>query len=128
MRRALSHTLRVPPAATPRQVRVDGLIASAVGLVVVLAGTLGAMLLERYGPTQGLTVGFGRVMLALVFVGYGFLIIGGYRAVTGRHPASEHHDSLSSLRRIVTGVVVVIIAFALFYGLLLLVGLVMGWK
>jgi len=56
------------------------------------------------------------------------LIIGGYRAATGRHPTRETHDALSSLRRIGTGVLVVIVAMALFYGLLLIVGLVMGWK
>jgi hypothetical protein len=120
----LSRTLHVPPEATTREVRVDGLIAAVVGLVVVLAGTLGAMTLEKIA----LTVGFGRAMLVLVFVGYGLLVIGGYRALTGRHPAHEQHDAMSSIRRIGTGILVVCLAFALLFGLLLLVGLAMGWK
>ena len=122
--RALQHTFHVPPAATARQVRVDGGIAAVVGLVVVVGSMLLMMALEKVTKT----VGFGRAMLALVLVGYGLLIVGGYRALTGRHPASEQHDALSSLRRIGTGILVVVLAFGLLFGLLLLVGLVMGWK
>jgi len=124
IRRALTHTLRVPPTASAREVRIDGLIAAVVGLVVVVAGTLMAMALEKVT----MTVGFGRAMLALVLVGYGLLVIGGYRAATGWHPAGEQHDVMSSLRRIGTGIFVVIVAFGLLFGLLLLVGLAMGWK
>jgi hypothetical protein len=121
---ALQHTLRVPPAATARQVRVDGAIAAVVGLVVVVGGALAAMVIEKVAAT----VGIGRAMLALVFAGYGLLVVGGYRAVTGRHPASEPQDALSSLRRIGTGVLVVIMAMALFWGLLVLMGLILGFK
>jgi hypothetical protein len=122
--RALQHTLRVPAAATARQVRVDGAIAAVVGLVVIVAGTLLAVGLEKVAKS----VGIGRAMLALVFAGYGLLIVGGYRALTGRHHASEQHDPLASLRRIGTGIFVVIAAFGLLFGLLLAVGFVMGWK
>jgi hypothetical protein len=122
--RALQHTLRVPTDATARQVRIDGTIAAVVGLAIIVTGTLAALAIEKYD----VTVGVGRTMLVLVFAGYAFLVIGGYRAITGRHPAREGDDALSSLRRIGTGVLVVITAMALFYGLLLIVGLVMGWK
>ncbi|HEY3357419.1 MAG TPA: hypothetical protein VGQ83_29480 [Polyangia bacterium] len=116
--------LHVPPSATSREVRIDGLIAAAVGLVVVLGTTLAAMALEKL---SGL-VELGRALLLLVLVGYGLLVIGGYRALTGRHPASEREDALSSLRRIGIGVAVVVLAFGLLFVLLLGVGAVMGWK
>ncbi len=122
--RALQHTLRVPPQATAREVRVNGGIAVAVGLVVIIGSALIAAALEKVT----MTVGFGRLMLAVIFVGYGLIIIGGYRALTGRHPAAEQHDALSSLRRIGTGIFVVVAAFGLLLALLLIVGWVMGGK
>jgi hypothetical protein len=122
--RALQHTLRVPAGATARQVRVDGGIAAVVGLVGVVAVTLLAVALEKVAPT----VGVGRALLTLDLAGYGLLVVGGYRLLTGRHPASEQHDALSSVRRIGTGILVVVMAMTLLWGLLLLVGLAMGWK
>ncbi len=122
--RALQHTLRVPPQASARQVRLDGALAAVVGLVVIVGGVLAAVTLEKLAHS----VALGRAMLVLLFAGYGLLIVGGFRALTGRHPASEGHDPLSSLRRIGTGIVVVVAAFGVLFGLLLAVGFVMGWK
>ena len=121
--RALQHTLRVPADASARQVRTEGGVAASVGLVVIIAGTLLVVALEKLAPA----VGVGRALLALDLAGYGLLVIGGYRALTGRHPATEQHDPLASLRRIGTGILVVILAMVLLWGLLMLVGLALGW-
>lgn len=122
VRRALAHSLRVPADATKREIRVDGAIASAVGFVVALVGVFLPWLLRGAGVPHVV----GRALLAVVLVGWGLLVIGGYRAVTGRHPDREDYSYASSLGRIFTMVGVVVLGFAALMGLMFVVLYVLG--
>jgi hypothetical protein len=114
----------VPFDATAREVRTNGAIVALVGFAIVLVSGLAPLAVS----TAGLPPIIGRAALAVVLVGYGLFVIGGYRALTGKNPASESYEYASSLRRIFTGVGLVVAASALLLGLMFLVLYMLGVK
>jgi hypothetical protein len=104
--------------------RVDGAIAAVVGLGVMLTGGVVPLALFELGAPQEVAEAF----LAVLLVGWGLFVIGGYRVVTGRHPESERYTYGASLARVFIGVGLVVGAFAVLMGSTLLALHLLGVK
>lgn len=118
-------TLRPQPGATSRQIRKDGAVAAAIGLLLVLATGGAPMVLDRL---QIRLVLVSRSLLALMLLAYGLFVIGGYRLVTGKGVEQTRYGAGASLGRIVFGVLFVFGTMGVLTGLLILVGYAAGMK
>jgi hypothetical protein len=122
---ACGDTLRPPPGLTAAQVRKNGAVAAALGLVLVLATAGAPMALDRL-PVHSILL--ARAVLVLMFLPYALFVIGGYRLVTGKGLEQTRYGAGASLARIVTGVVFVFGSMAVLLGLLIIVGYALGMK
>ena len=121
---ALSRSLRVPPTATPREVRTNGAICAAVGFLLLVACGVGIFTIGAVHVPRAV----GLVALAVLLVAYGLFIIGTYRAITGKNPANDSYTATSSLARILAGVGIVVVAAGLLLAIMIAVLALLGIK
>lgn len=109
-----ANIVRIPPGATPRQVRIAGLKAMLLGAVVRAAGTV-LWLAVRSALDVSTSGGYSpslRVAAVPMAGGYFFFMFGTYRAITGTAPGKEAKGVLASLLRIVLGLVITLAVLA----------------
>jgi hypothetical protein len=104
--------------ATPREVRLAGLGALLVGLVVCAAG-VAIFLAVRSWALAGAPVVNGeaeasvpRIVGVPMAAGYVLFMVGFYRLLTGTAPGKESKSALASLGRILLGLVITLSTLA----------------
>lgn len=106
---SVSASFSPSPAATTRDVRINGAITVAAGIFCFVAYGLSMFLL----PTSDLALKLGFVP---TMAGYAFLLVGGYRLVFGVSATARPHE-IMSLKRIAFGVTWVIFVFGVLVGM-----------
>lgn len=123
LKEACAVTLRPPPGMTAAQVRKNGAVATALGLVLVLLLGVTPLALESL-HVQLLLV--SRGLLALMLLAYALFVVGGYRLLTGKGREQTHYGASASLGRIAFGVLFVFGSMAVLTGILILVAYAAG--
>ena len=118
---ALKTTFQPPDNATSRQIRLHGLTAWLAGFFCLLLLTLASGFFEKLAPNADLALFYG----AAVFVAFGLMTSGCYRALTGRPPAAPPGDYQLCWRRMVLGLAAGLLSLILPCALLLLAALIL---
>ncbi len=104
----VSESFSPDPAASAREVRINGVIAVAAGIACFAFAGLTLLLL--HDQKLALKAGFAPAM-----AGYAFSLVGGYRLVFGAIAKADPYEVMS-FTRIAFGVVWVVFVFGLLVG------------
>lgn len=106
---AIQTVFNPPKDATSGQVRLYGAAAWFVGLFTAIVGTVVISLLSQ------LRVGPRFAILAVIFhlAGFGFMMIGGYRALTGNNEQITTDLSEVSILRVINGLFALLVSFVI---------------
>jgi hypothetical protein len=106
---AIQTVFNPPKDATSGQVRLYGAAAWFVGLFTAFVGTVVISLLSQLG------VGPRFAILAVIFhlAGFGFMMIGGYRALTGNNEQLTMDLTEVSILRVINGLFALLASFVI---------------
>ncbi|MCC6899845.1 MAG: hypothetical protein IT377_12770 [Polyangiaceae bacterium] len=115
-RRAVLETFAPAPGASGREIRRNGVVTTAVGMLGFVLGGAAMLAAHRWDAPEIVQ----KLSLAPILAAYVCTIVGGYRVLTGAEPGSREDSLGASLRRITIGIAAVVLAMGLLFGVVTL--------
>ena len=120
---SLKTTFKPPDNATALQIRLYGLGAWSIGFITVLVLSVTIPVLERISRNNNL----GIIYISISFVAFGLMVIGCYRALTGKKTSIHVDDYEISYTRIIMGVVSFLLSLTIPTAIMLLFLYFLQW-
>ena len=96
----LKTTFKPPDNATARQIRLYGLVSWLIGFITMVVLSLTISVLEEISVNNSLRI----IYISIYFVSFGLMVIGCYRALSGKKTSIEVNDYEVSYMRVIISV------------------------
>jgi hypothetical protein len=120
---SLKTTFNPPDNATAHQIRLYGLGAWIIGFLAMVVLSLTISVLEK----TTLTNNFGIIYICVYFVSFGLMVIGCYRALTGKKTSIKVNEHEVSSIRVIVGVLSYLLSIMIPISIILLFLYFLQW-